>query len=475
MKLIKVFLSIMILVYISCHGYSQNVIFPKEPPKMELFDISIVNDESKWTINNVHDPSIIKATNGWYYIYSTDVKAYGVPKPGIQIRRSKDLINWQFVGYVFNDDKYIFKGIPPQAFEWSRASTLWAPDVKFMNNRYYLYYSASTFGKNQSYIGLATSNSPEGPWKDEGEVIKTKQGDPVNAIDPCLVFDENGEPWLSYGSFWSGIYIIKIDKRTGKPLERGFGINIARRKGTVAGAVEGSYIIYNPKFKKYYLFVSYDSLSSDYNVRVGRSDKITGPYVDYNGNLMTDLTLPPEEVGTKILGGYKFENDEGWIAPGHNSILNDGDDWYIVHHARPALNKNWMYLHIRRILWTDDGWPVVSPERYAGEVVQEIPKDILIGKWERIVLDPYVKIQAISEKLVLDSNGGLIANNKKGIWEFIAPNTLKLKWYVDEKGKIFDTETLKIIAAWDWENWRPTIVFTGLNTKGIAIWGKKIE
>ncbi|MGB9811708.1 MAG: family 43 glycosylhydrolase, partial [Dictyoglomus turgidum] len=162
-------------------SYSQGIIYPKEPPKIELMDASIVNDESKWSINNVHDPSIIKASNGWYYIYSTDVKAYGIPRPGIQIRKSKDLINWQFVGYVFNDDKYVFKGIPPQAFEWSKASTLWAPDVKFMNNKYYLYYSASTFGKNQSYIGLATANNPEGPWKDEGEVIKTRQGDPVNA------------------------------------------------------------------------------------------------------------------------------------------------------------------------------------------------------------------------------------------------------------------------------------------------------
>ncbi|WP_273334196.1 arabinan endo-1,5-alpha-L-arabinosidase [Dictyoglomus turgidum] len=451
-------------------SYSQGIIYPKEPPKIKLMDASIVNDESKWSINNVHDPSIIKASNGWYYIYSTDVKAYGIPRPGIQIRKSKDLINWQFVGYVFNDDKYVFKGIPPQAFEWSKASTLWAPDVKFMNNKYYLYYSASTFGKNQSYIGLATANNPEGPWKDEGEVIKTRQGDPVNAIDPCLVFDENGEPWLSYGSFWSGIYIIRIDKKTGKPAEKGFGVNIARRKGTVAGAVEGSYIIYNPKFKKYYLFVSYDSLFSDYNVRVGRADKITGPYVDYNGNPLTDLTLPPEEVGTKILGGYKFENDNGWIAPGHNSVLNDGDNWYIVHHARPALNKNWMYLHIRRMLWTNDGWPVVSPERYAGEIIQEVPQELVIGTWERIVLDPYDKVQSQSKRLILQKDGTFVFGDRKGTWEFTSPNNLSLIWR-DSNEK----ENLLVLASWDWENWRPTLVFTGLNSRGIAIWGKKIE
>jgi arabinan endo-1,5-alpha-L-arabinosidase len=472
----KIILITILLLIVSCKNvYTQSILYPPEPPKIELFDSSIVNDEKKWSINNVHDPSIIKAHNGWYYIYSTDVKAYGIPRPGIQIRKSKDLINWQFVGYVFDNDKYVFKGIPQEAFEWSKASTLWAPDVKFFNNKYYLYYSASTFGKNQSYIGLATSNNPEGPWKDEGLVIKTKQGDPVNAIDPCLIFDENGDTWLSYGSFWTGIYLIKIDKRTGKPTDNGFGINIARRKGTVSGAIEGSYIIYNPKFKKYYLFVSYDSLFSDYNVRVARSDKITGPYVDYNGNLMTDLTLPPDEVGTKILGGYKFKNDDGWIAPGHNSVLVDGDDWYIVHHARPALNKNWMYLHIRRIVWTDDGWPVVSPERYAGEKIQEIPQSLVIGVWERIVLDPYVKIQAESQEINFLDNGYIEGNNKRGIWEFLSPNTLKIKWIVDEKQQKYELETVKILPAWDFENWKPTLVFTGLSEKGIAIWGKKIK
>jgi len=452
-----------------------SIIYPSAPPKIELYDASVVNDEKRWTVNNVHDPAIIKAQNGWYYIYSTDVKAYGIPKPGIQIRKSKDLINWRWVGYVFDGDEYIFKGIPEDAFEWSRASNLWAPDVKFMNGKYYLYYAASLFGRNQSFIGLATSTNPEGPWKNEGEVIKTRQGDPVNAIDPNLCFDERGEPWLVYGSFWNGIYILKIDKSTGKPLEKGFGINIARRSPSVYGAVEGAYVIYNPRFKKYYLFVSYDSLSSDYNVRVGRADNITGPYVDYNDNLMTDITLPPNEVGTKILGGYKFKNDDGWVAPGHNSVLVDGDDYYIVHHARPALNKNWMYLHIRRIVWTDDGWPVVSPERYAGEKIQEISKDLVVGTWERIVLDPYVRVQTLSTEIKLLNDGKLESQNNKGYWEFKSPNTLKLTWIIDEKGKNYEIETVKVIPAWDWENWKPTIIFTGLNDKGITVWGKKVE
>lgn len=451
------------------------VIYPKAPPKITLYDLSIINDEKKWTVNNVHDPAIIKADNGWYYIYSTDVKVGGVPKPGIQIRKSKDLINWQFVGYVFNGKDYVYGGIPKGAYEWTQATNLWAPDIKKMNGKYYLYYAASQFGKNQSYIGLATATNPEGPWKDEGEVIKTKQGDVVNAIDPCLTFDANGQPWLVYGSFFGGIYIIKIDKKTGKPAEKGFGKLIARRDMSVQDAIEGPYIIYNQKFKKYYLFVSYDSLFNDYNVRVGRSDKITGPYVDYNGKLMTDIESPPSEIGTKILGGYHFENDDGWIAPGHNSILIDGNDYYIIHHARGALDKNWPYLHVRKILWTDDGWPVVSPERYAGEKEQVLSKDLVVGIWERIVLGPYDYLQSEPVKITLLKSGKINSENSSDFWTFVSPNTIKLNWCKDKTKKIYEVETVKVIPAWDWESWKPTLVFTGLSNKGIAVWGKKVK
>lgn len=461
--------------YSSATFAKNQIIYPKAPPKITLYDVSIINDEKKWTVNNVHDPAIIKADNGWFYVYSTDVKVGGTPKPGIQIRKSKDLINWQWVGYVFNGKDYVYGGIPKKAYEWTEAVNLWAPDVKKMNGKYYLYYAASQFGKNQSFIGLATATNPEGPWKDEGEVIKTKQGDIVNAIDPCLTFDSSGQPWLVYGSFFGGIYIIKIDKKTGKPAEKGFGKLIARRDMSVQDAIEGPYIIYNPKFKKYYLFVSYDSLFAYYNVRVGRADNITGPYVDYNGHLMTDTQSPPSEVGTKILGGYHFGNDDGWVAPGHNSVLIDGDNYYIIHHARGAIDKNWPYLHVRKILWTDDGWPVVSPERYAGEKEQTLSKDLIVGTWERVVLDPYSYLQSDSETIKLLSNGKINSNNSADYWVFSSPNTVKLNWCKDKNKKIYETETVKVLPSWDWENWKTTLVFSGLSNEGIAVWGKKIK
>lgn len=457
---------------------ARTVSYPKEPVKYKLYDTETMDDPTKWTINNVHDPAVYK-DGEWFYIFSTDMAVGTAVKPGIQVRKSKDLINWEWVGHVFDD-------VPKAAKDWSFAEGLWAPDIGKMGDIYYLYYAASTFGTNQSFIGVATAKSIEGPWTDQGEVVKTQQGDISNAIDPNIAVDADGKPWMDYGSFFGGIYILPINPDTGKPAQKGIGDLIARRYREVSGAVEGPYIIYNSQFKKYYLFVSYDSLFSDYNVRVGRADKITGPYLDYNGR---PLILPETEAveqenslltayktGNKILAGYQFENDDGWLAPGHNSILKDNDNYFIIHHARGGKDKNWAYLHVRRILWTDDGWPVVSPERYSGESEQKLDASTIEGTWECIRFESFsVNEQQAAEPVRLLKSGKLDDENGRSYWEFNGNNTLKL--YLYDPGKPpkgdFWIETVKVITAWDWENWKPTLVFTGIDQTGISVWGKK--
>ncbi len=174
------------------------VVYPKAPPKEHLLNTSIINDESKWGTMNTHDPSVYKDGN-WYYTFSTDVKVAGAPTPGIQIRKSKDLINWQWVGRAFSQ-------IPLKAWIWTKADTMWAPDVTKIGDTYYLYYAVSQFGTNKSFIGVATSKSIEGPWEDKGEVYKTQPGDEPNAIDPNITRDAKGNLWMAYGSFF-GVYI----------------------------------------------------------------------------------------------------------------------------------------------------------------------------------------------------------------------------------------------------------------------------
>ena len=434
--------------------------FPDEPPKEVLYDTSIIELESEWGPMNTHDPSIFK-DGEWYYTFSTDIKVGGTPSAGIQVRKSKDLITWEYIGTALSS-------IPEDAFDWTGATNLWAPDVTKIGNTYYLYYSVSTFGSNQSWIGLATSSDIEGPWKDQGEVIKSETSDEYNAIDPAITYDKEGNLWMSYGSFFGGIYIKQLNAETGKPIDSKAGKLIAKRSPEAGSAIEGPYITYNEKEDKYYLFVSYDSLYEDYNVRVSRSDEIDGEYVDYNNNSMTDIDLFAYEVGTKLLGGYKFEGSEGWIAPGHNSILNDDGNYYIIHHARGEEDTNWPYLHIRRILWSDDGWPLISPERYAGEQEQSISKAALEGEWQFISQNMYNNGILASENMTLLSKGEIEGNTKVKSWELSDENTLHLV-YEDKK------VTGKLIPSWDWENWNKTIVFTGIDDSGTTFWAKKIQ
>lgn len=286
-------------------------LFPEAPQDTSLYDTSILEDESRWTVNNAHDPAIIKTDQG-YYVYSTDVRVAGEAKPGVMVRKSDDLIHWTWVGQAL-------PGIPQEALDWTGAVNLWAPDVIQAGDTYRMYYSASSFGSTQSAIGLQTSSSPEGPWTDEGLVVKTSanEQDKLNAIDANPIVDAEGNSWMVYGSFFDGIYIAPLDPDTGKFKDEGYGTRIAARdRATEEGAVEGPYIVYNPEFKKYYLFVSYDSLFEDYNVRVARADSITGPYTDINGNNMLDTEyLPQYEIGTKILGGIASRKARAGLRP----------------------------------------------------------------------------------------------------------------------------------------------------------------
>lgn len=425
-------------------------------PKDREHDERIQQDESLWATHNVHDPSICK-DGDWYYVFSTDAQEGGTFKAGIQIRKSKDLVNWQWVGRAFSE-------LPVAAERWTGAPGLWAPEITKLGDTYYLYYAASQFGRNQSFIGVATSKQIEGPWFDRGEVVKTEQGEGPNAIDPNITFDAQGDPWMVYGSFFDGIFLARIDHSTGKFVEEGKGKLIASRHSSVEGAIEGPYIVYNPHHDYYYLFVSYDSLFSSYHIRVARSKQIEGPYIDSNGHEMTNTELPPNDVGMKVLGSYQFDGGPGWVAPGHNSILKDQEDYYVVHHIRVE-NKKGHYLHIRKIGWTEDGWPLVSPQRFAGEQEKVCKMDDLLGNWECIYFDKdsTSKVNALRRCFSThsnDANGYTIELHTNNHF------TLTSAHYPSVDGMV--------MSGWDWEKSVETIVFMGKDKEGNVVLGKRI-
>jgi len=308
--------------------------------------LPVTNGQSKGDIRQVHDPSIIKEGNT-YYVFST--------RAGIAIRCSKDLIQWQLCGDVFAHlPEWAVKDVPG-------LRGLWAPDVSYFNGRYYLYYSASTFGSNHSSIGLATnetldSSSDKYRWVDQGKVIGSNIDDDWNAIDPNVVFDEHNQPWLAFGSFWGGIKLRKLEQATGKLSSQDQNLySLASRPRTSSspGAIEAPNIIRKNGY--YYLFVSFDlccrGANSTYNIRVGRARRLTGPYIDRSGKAMID------GGGTLVVGGAGR-----WAGPGHCAVLQEREGDHLVYHAYDTEWRGVPTLRISSLHWDSEGWPAVSQD-----------------------------------------------------------------------------------------------------------------
>ncbi len=297
--------------------------------------------EVSGSIRQARDPVIIEQ-EGRFYLFTTG--------PGIPIRCSDDLLHWDGCGLVSI-------GLPSWARELVPGATaIWAPDVSYFADRYHVYYSVSTFGSNVSAIGLFTSptldrDDPDYAWTDHGPVIASTGRENWNAIDPNLLLTPDGDAWLVFGSFWSGIKAFRIDPTTGKAAnEPPTLIDLASRHEPPR-AIEAPFVVFRDGF--YYLFVSFDhccrGVDSDYNVRVGRATDPTGPYLDRDGTPML------EGGGTLLVGP-----SERWPGSGHNAVFHaDGVD-YLAYHGYDADFGGSATLRIEVLAWDDDGWPIAT-------------------------------------------------------------------------------------------------------------------
>jgi len=300
---------------------------------------------------SIHDPAMAK-DGDTYYLYSSG--------PGITFYMSKDMKLWELGGRIFPGDP-----------SWARRVNsgfnghVWAPDIIRHDGKYYLYYAVSAPGSISSAIGLTINKtldpkSPNYNWEDHGIVLQSvPKRDLWNAIDPNIIVDGHGTPWMSFGSFWSGIKLVKLDsswKAIAEPQEwyaiakRERSVLVDDRKGGPA-EIEGPFI-----FKKgdyYYLFVSWGlccrGSDSTYKMMIGRSKDVKGPYLDKDGKSMA------EGGGTLLLGGNK-----SWPGLGHNSAYTfDGKD-YLVFHAYEAADDGLQKLKIAEIKWDEEHWPVID-------------------------------------------------------------------------------------------------------------------
>jgi arabinan endo-1,5-alpha-L-arabinosidase len=292
----------------------------------------------------IHDPSTIVKDNSKYFVYGDG--------QGITAKLSSDHEAWTDVRSVFPINS------PPS---WTTtavpgfAGYFWAPDVAYFNDLYHMYYAASTFGSKISAIGLATSptldsSSPSYHWSDQGAVIQSNNGTPYNAIDPSIIQTPEGRILMSFGSYSNGIYMTELSPTTGLRITP--TSTTTRIANTSDHQIEASYVFKHDNY--YYQFVDWGGccagVNSTYNLRVGRSTTVTGPYFDQAGVNMVNG------------GGTLFLGTEGkYIGPGHIGIINDGGvDWFSYHYYDGTANGA-AKLNVRTMSWTSDGWPVAGP------------------------------------------------------------------------------------------------------------------
>lgn len=483
-------------------------------------DIAGWEQRDKWNLANVHDPTVVLAEDGYYYMYQTDASYGNAHTAGghFHSRRSKDLVNWEYLGGVMQSlpDWVIpklneirkemgLKEVSPSLADFG----YWAPCVrKVRNGLYRMYYSIVCPGtlngngtwSERAFIGLLENSNPanNNGWEDKGYVITNASDKELNfnvasndwancyykwnAIDPSYLIDNDGKHYLIYGSWHSGIVALEVDTETGKPnaLPLPFGNNediaaygslIATRKmGDRWQGSEGPEIVYNAATGYYYLFMAYDALEVPYNTRVCRSKNIYGPYLGIDG---TDLTHTGGDMLPVVTHPYKFNGSYGWVGISHCAVFDDGNgNWYYASQGRYPENvagnpysNALMMGHVRSIRWTESGWPVVMPERYGAVPQVAITEDELVGNWEHIDLSYSYGKQKESSTMTLAADHTITAGSwKGGTWSYNADKQILTANGVE----------LCLQRETDWEA-SPrthTIVYAGY-TNSKTYWGKK--
>jgi arabinan endo-1,5-alpha-L-arabinosidase len=327
----------------------------------------------------IHDPSTVVKSNGKYFLYGTGT--------GISSKQSSDHFTWSDGPPVFTSaPSWIAAAVPANS-----NLNYWAPDVAYFNNLYHLYYSVSTFGSQVSGIGLATSPTldpadPSYHWSDQGAVIQSTNGSSYNTIDPSIAQTPDGHVWMSFGSYWNGIYMTELDPTSGKRLTPNSPtISVARHLPLNPDSIEASYIYQHNGY--YYMFANWDTccqgVNSTYNIRVGRSTSVTGPFLD------------PRGVNMVNGGGSLFLGTEGrYIGPGHIGIFEDqGVDWFGYHFydgnagGAPTFN-------LRTLLWSADGWPIAGPSTAPSPA--DLNLDGLVDVADYITLKDHMTLTGVS-------------------------------------------------------------------------------
>lgn len=466
---------------------------------------------------SVHDPSILKVGDK-YYIYGSHMSAAACT----------DLLTWRFIAngyragntvfgqiYSVYDEAFAYAGSPKSVIRTDDAAKgggehVWAPDVIYNKamGKYVMYYcTTSTWCASNLCYGI--SDTPEGPFEWQGALIysgfdkntihstdvldyvdeddalstyvkgtKYRHEDWPNAIDPSVFYDGDGKMWLVYGSWSGGIFLLEVDEATGKVIHPAAdpdnNVDAYFGKRLVGGghmSMEAPYILYDKSSGYYYLFVSYGGLSREggYQIRVFRSEKPDGEYVDMN-----DQTLPAKVnnsfYGLKLSGNYMLPSlSKAYMATGHNSALVDDDGRkYVVYHTRFDNGTEQHSPRVHQFLVNAEGWPCMLPYQTQGETVSETgyAKDEVVGRY--YLINQGTKIDAEIAKpeiLYLNASGKAKTESAEGKWEM-------------QEGSYYMTITLGdvtyngVFCAMNDEAGAPVMSFSAVGNNE-SIWGVK--
>jgi arabinan endo-1,5-alpha-L-arabinosidase len=446
---------------------------------------------------SVHDPAVIKVDRT-YYVFGSHLAA----------AKSDDLVHWTLIDSgVKPENKIIHDALTEmkEAFTWGQTTTFWAPvPIRLNDGRFYHYYCVCKGDSARSALGLAVSDSVEGPYRNLGILLRSGMWNQPsedgaiydsrihpNTVDPDVFFDADGKLWMDYGSYSGGIFILELDPDTGKPKpNQGYGKKLLGGPHT---RIEAPAILYHPETKYYYLFNSFGGLAPDggYQIRVSRSRRPDGPYEDPAGHDMRNCRAPDatffddkaiEPYGLKLVGNHAWafpapsftpDKDEfivppGYVSPGHNSALYDTDlkRAFVFFHTRFPSHGHAHQLRVHELLFTSTGWPLVAPMRYAGPVPSSsVSPDDLPGTYQYLDHGHAIsKDIPTSHTLILHPNGTVTAETSlQGTWLLTPPNTLTLT--------LGDTTYEALVL----HQYNPflreyNLTLTGLSNQGTALW-----
>lgn len=285
---------------------------------------------------SVPDPTAIRAEDGYFYLYGTE-DIYNMP-----VYRSRNMVNWEYMGTAFT------KETRPN---WREGHSLWAPEIRYFDGHYVLYYSFAKWGDEwDSNVGVAVADNPLGPFHDKGALILAKEM-LQNSIDP-FYYEADGKKYMFWGSF-SGINATELTE-DGLAVKRDADGKPVLNKRICGNRFEATNIYKRGEY--YYLFASIgtccNGANSTYTTVVGRSKEILGPYLDKTGG---DMLFDHYEV--------VVEGNSVWAGPGHNSILqidDSGTEWLLYHGYKKAQANEGRVVLLDRLQWTEDGWPYVK-------------------------------------------------------------------------------------------------------------------